>query len=98
MTECVGFNQGTWSRTNAGFQHRRSFHTSWETEEGIYLMGGESGTLTSEFARNDGTVTEGFPLRYPIRFYLKPTIKGKLLTYFVFQVRLVQSPMQTLLW
>ena len=67
-TECVGFNQGVWSTTNAGFQHvRRGFHTSWETEGGIYIMGGESGTLTSELARNDGTVTEGFSLRYPIR-------------------------------
>ena len=70
-TECVGFNQGVWNRTNSGFQHRRRFHTSWETEEGIYLMGGESGTLTSELARNDGTVTEGFSLKYPIRLMNK---------------------------
>ena len=80
-TECVGFNQGVWSRTNTGFQHRRSFHTSWETENGIYLMGGESQTPTSEFARNDGTVTEGFSLQYPIRFYINPTQKETLLTF-----------------
>ena len=80
-TECVGFNQGTWTRTNTGFKHRRSAHTSWETEVGIYLMGGDGSRQTSELARNDGTVTEGFSLQYPIRFYLNPTQKGKLLTF-----------------
>ena len=71
-TECLGFNQGVWSTTNAGFQHvRGGFHTSWETEGGIYIMGGETRTLTSELARNDGTVTEGFSLRYPIRLMNK---------------------------
>ena len=83
-TECVGFNQGTWSRTNTGFKHRRSAHTSWETEVGIYLMGGDGSRQTSELARNDGTVTEGFSLQYPIRFSLNPTQKGKLLTFFLF--------------
>ena len=81
-TECVGFNQGTWSRTNAGFQHRRSFHTSWETEEGIYLMGGDGSSQTSELARNDGTVTEGFSLQYPIRFYILLKMKtSNILSY-----------------
>ena len=67
-TECVGFDQGVWSTTNSGFQHRRSSHTSWETVDGIYIMGGDSSRETSEFARNDGTVTDGFSLQYPIRF------------------------------
>ena len=67
-TECVEFNQGVWSTTNSGFQHRRSFHTSWETVYGIYIMGGDYSSKTSEFARNDGTVTDGFSLQYPIRF------------------------------
>ena len=80
-SECVEFNQGVWSRTNSGFQHRRKFHTSWETENGIYLMGGEGSYQTSEFARNDGTVTEGFSLQYPTRFYTNPTQKGNLLTF-----------------
>ena len=49
-------------------------------------MGGESGTLTSELARNDGTVTEGFSLQYSIRFYLNPTQKGKLLTFLLLRL------------
>ena len=52
-SECVEFNQGVWSRTNSGFQHRRKFHTSWETKNGIYIMGGEGSYQTSEFARNE---------------------------------------------
>ena len=69
-TECVGFDQGIWRMTNSGFQHKRIFYTSWETEEGIYLLGGDDPSFkTSEFARNDGTVIKGFSLQYPIRFY-----------------------------
>ena len=67
-TECVEFNQGVWSSTNSGFQYRRPSHTSWETLDGIYIMGGDYSPKTSEFARNDGTVTNGFVLQYPIRF------------------------------
>ena len=85
-TECVGFDQGIWDRSNSGFKNRRSFHTSWETEDGIYLMGGEGSYQTSEFARNDGTVTEGFSIRYPIRFYINLIHKNKTINIFSFKI------------
>ena len=90
-TECVGFDLGIWDRTNSGFQHRRSFHTSWETEDGIYLMGGEGSYQTSEFARKDGAVTEGFSLRYPIRFYINLIHKKKTFNIFSFKIVLFHS-------
>ena len=37
---------------------------SWETPNGVYLIGGGGTELTSEIVYADGSVEEGFPLKY----------------------------------
>ena len=46
--------------------HRRSLHTSWSTDAGIYLLGGnpDSNYRTTELVTGD-TTQAGFGLKYP---------------------------------
>ena len=42
----------------------RTGHVSWATEDGVYLMGGEIGKKTTELLKEDGSVEDGFSLKY----------------------------------
>ena len=62
QTSCLEFCQGSWIESDTGLAPRLS-HTSWRTEDGVYLMGGGgSNGMTTTFVRDDGTVSEGFDL------------------------------------
>ena len=63
---CDKWSAGTWTQTSHTLRKGRSVHVSWPTAEGVYLIGGVfsgSGT-TSELVKEDGSVEEGFALKY----------------------------------
>ena len=65
-TSCVKWSQGSWIPSHS-LRERRFNHLSWATASGVYLMGGHQGLKgknTSELVKKDGTVVEGFQLRY----------------------------------
>ena len=37
---------------------------SWVTKDGVYLMGGEYSMKTTELVKEDGSVENGFSLKY----------------------------------
>ena len=43
---------------------KRSDHVSWSTAEGVFLIGGRHSGKTSELVKEDGSVEEGFALKY----------------------------------
>ena len=45
-TTCVSFSSGEWITSNT-LVEERYYHTSWQTDQGTVLMGGDSG-FTSE--------------------------------------------------
>ena len=73
QTSCLEFCQGSWKVSDSDFSPRL-YHTSWRTEDGVYLMGGEVGYtenpggalvrngLTTTFIGDDGTISRGFDL------------------------------------
>ena len=63
LTQCETFTNGTWARSHTLETKRRS-HVSWATSTGIYLIGGARSPYTSEIVKGDGTVMEGFTLKY----------------------------------
>ena len=40
---------------------------AWATASGLYLMGGNYSNKTSELVKEDGSVEQGFPLKYGTR-------------------------------
>ena len=54
---------GTWIRTNE-LRERRIEHVSWSTSSGIYLIGGWYSGNTSEKILEDGSIQDGFDLKY----------------------------------
>ena len=66
-TACVKWSSdsGTWTKSHNLLQSRTA-HVSWATEDGVYLMGGldRGGGLTTELLKEDGSVEEGFSLKY----------------------------------
>ena len=57
-------NSGKWSESITLVNKRRE-HCSWETEQGILLMGGYDSPSTSEMVPMDGGQTETtFDLKY----------------------------------
>ena len=42
----------------------REDHVSWATASGLYLIGGYYRGWTSELVKEDGSVEEGFKLKY----------------------------------
>ena len=62
---CVKWSSdsGTWTQSHTLIQ-RRYYHVSWNTDDGVYLMGGAYSLKTTELVKNDGTVEDGFSLQY----------------------------------
>ena len=50
-------------------------HVSWATGSGVYLMGGYSGPRTSEKVKEDGSVEDGFVLKYELRFHYSSSLQ-----------------------
>ena len=64
---CVKWNpaSGTWTKSHT--LREGSFrHMSWATSSGVYLIGGSAGTK-SQKVKPDGSVEDGFVLKYPTR-------------------------------
>ena len=53
---------GTWTQSHT-LRQKRSYHVSWVTASGVYLIGGWYSS-TSEKVKLDGSVEEGFSLKY----------------------------------
>ena len=64
-TTCVKWSptSGTWTKSHT-LRQMRSFHVSWATASGVYLIGGKHSQRTSEKIKMDGSVEEGFSLKY----------------------------------
>ena len=69
MTTCIKWSpaSGTWTQSHT-LRQSRSGHVSWSTSSGVYLMGGWGSLRTSEKVKIDGSVEEGFVLKYDTRF------------------------------
>ena len=69
---CVTLSAGFWTRSH-NLVNPRGFHTSWESHQGIMLLGGGVEALsggysnTTELLKEDGTSEELFHLKYPSR-------------------------------
>ena len=69
QTTCVKWSpaSGTWNQSHT-LRERRSDHKSWATASGVYLIRGYGGgKRTSEKVKDDGSVEEGFGLKYDTR-------------------------------
>ena len=64
-TTCVKWSSGSWTKSHT-LRQKRYGHVSWATEDGVYLMGGmdSSSEFTTELVKEDGSVEEGFSLKY----------------------------------
>ena len=64
-TTCVKWSptSGTWTKSHT-LKQNRSHHVSWATASGVYLIGGKQSQRTSEKIKMDGSVEEGFSLKY----------------------------------
>ena len=66
---CISLSAGSWEITHQ-LTYPRDASSSWDTSEGLYMMGGYSYSsnlrsgLTSELLKPDGSVQESFPLKY----------------------------------
>ena len=65
---CVKWSSdsGSWTQSHT-LRKRRQGHVSWATEDGVYLMGGSYSRKTTELVKEDGTVEDGFSLKYSTR-------------------------------
>ena len=65
---CVKWSptSGIWTKSHTLRQERVS-HVSWATASGVYLIGGSRSSFTSEKVKLDGSVEEGFGLKYSAR-------------------------------
>ena len=63
LKNCVKWTNGVWTRSH-NLREGRDYHVSWATASGLYLMGGGSSLKTSELVKEDGSVEEGFDLKY----------------------------------
>ena len=64
-TTCVKWSpaSGTWTRSHT-LRQKRYHHLSWATASGVYLIGGYFSKKTSEKVKLDGSVVNGFSLKY----------------------------------
>ena len=72
LTNCVKWSpvSGTWSQSHT-LRQKRFAHVSWATASGVYLIGGTNSysQMTSEKVKDDGSVEEGFSLKYDTRLH-----------------------------
>ena len=66
-TSCDQLTTAGWTRSHT-LIHSRQYHSSWEVEDGIILLGGFYSGTTSEIAKWDGTTEEMFSMRYDTRY------------------------------
>ena len=64
-TNCVKWSPafGNWTKSHT-LRQKRMLHVSWATASGVYLIGGWYSPGTSEKVKLDGSVEEGFSLKY----------------------------------
>ena len=62
-TTCDQWSEGSWTRS-VSLSVERINHVSWATASGVYLIGGSVSKKTSELVKEDGSVEEGFKLKY----------------------------------
>ena len=62
---CIEWTYDGWSKSHY-LTVARYGHVSWATASGVYLMGGwpTGSEMTSELVKEDGSVEEGFDLKY----------------------------------
>ena len=67
-SNCVKWSPafGNWT-TSHTLRQERYHHVSWATASGVYLIGGFKSPRTSERVKLDGSVEEGFSLKYDTR-------------------------------
>ena len=70
QTSCVKWSpaSGTWTKSHT-LRQKRHAHVSWATASGVYLIGGTFNNRTSEKVKLDGSVEEGFILKYDTRLH-----------------------------
>ena len=62
-TRCAQLTSAGWIRSHT-LIHKRWYHSSWEVEDGIILLGGFFSGTTSEIAKWDGTTEELFTMKH----------------------------------
>ena len=69
VKNCVKWNpvSGTWNQSHT-LKETRVGHVSWATPSGVYLIGGDKNQLTSEKVKMDGSVEQGFSLKYAANY------------------------------
>ena len=62
---CVKWNSesGSWTQSHT-LRQKRVAHLSWATKDGVYLMGGGDSSRTTKLVKEDGSVEDGFSLKY----------------------------------
>ena len=64
ITTCDKWSKGSWTHQSLSLREQRTRHVSWATASGLHLMGGYYSGKTSELVKEDGSVEEGFDLKY----------------------------------
>ena len=78
-------DSGTWIQSHA-LRVPRIHHVSWDTKDGVYLMGGFLGSFgtgsmnSTELVKKDGSVEDGFSLKYNTRYNISRRNKSFLLS------------------
>ena len=69
-SSCVKWSpaSGAWTKSHT-LREKRALHVSWATASGVYLIGGKYSQRTSEKMKMDGSVEEGFSLKYDTRLH-----------------------------
>ena len=63
ISTCFNWCSGKWIESYT-LKNQRFAHESWETESGVYIIGGYVSGNTTELLKKDGSVEEGFGLKY----------------------------------
>ena len=65
MTSCDKWSpdSGSWTQSHT-LRQRKYYHVSWNTEDGVHLIGGSSSIKTTELVKEDDSVGDGFSLKY----------------------------------
>ena len=66
MKSCETLKDGSWKLSHS-LQYERWAHTSWETDAGVYLLGGTPSPTTSELVVGPTGTIQTFQMKYPTR-------------------------------